>query len=124
MNHTKAWWRPAGYAVVGLGIGLVLATFLAALAVIGEIRDTQLEGTPTGKRLLASSDRILDCTETDGECFKANQRRLADAVSDIGATNILAVVCALQVPNGTPLNDALDQVTACVVDRLKLQPKS
>lgn len=83
----------------------------------GESRESQVQANDQALTI------IRDCTETDGACFKANQRRLADAVSDIGATNILAVVCALQVPNGTPLNTALDQVTACVVDRLKLQPK-
>lgn len=100
---------------------VLLALLFGAGVKIYQIRNTQLEGTPTGKKLVASADRILDCTEpTGGEdsCYQRSQRATAEAVGQIGAANILAVVCALQVANGTPLDEALDQVTRCVSAKL------
>lgn len=103
--------------VIVFGASLALA--LVAVVVLAlSIRSTQIEGTPTGKKLMASSNRILDCTDPSGECFKQGQRRTAKAVGDINAASLLVVVCALQVPNGTPLNEALDQVSTCVAKRL------
>ena len=104
---------------------VVLLVVVAVLTVtITQIRSTQLEGTPTGKKLVRSADRILDCTDPDGQCYKDGQERTAQVVGDIGAGNVLAVVCALQVPNGTPLQQALDEVTECVADRLAERAKT
>lgn len=100
------------------------AVVVALIMTIGQIRATQIEGTPTGKKLVAASDRILDCTDSGtsgqpaGKCYRANQRRTANLVGQIGAGNILAVVCALAVPDGTPTDAALDEVTECVTERL------
>lgn len=105
---------------------LIVVTAVAVMVVLGlqvallnQVRRTQIEGTPTGRKLVAASDQILSCTDPTGECYQEGQRRTATAVSDISASNILAVVCALDVPNGTPLNQALQQVTDCVAQRLK-----
>lgn len=120
--------RAVVWALIGVLVAAVVALTLSAAALTAQIRQTQLEGTPTGKKLVAASDRILDCTDPGvggsppGKCYKESQERTAKAVGQIGAANILAVVCALQVPNGTPLNQALDQVTACVARRLAQQP--
>jgi hypothetical protein len=64
---------------------------------------------------------VKDCTDPAGDCYKDGQKRTTQAVGNIAANNILAIVCALQVPDGTPLREALTQVTACVEAH---QPKS
>lgn len=128
-HHTPGALRPPswaslrnfGYAVLWLGVGLLLSALLSVPVLLSQVRQTQLEGTPTGRKLVASADRILDCTDPKGgkaSCYQQNQRRTAELVGQIGAGNILAVVCALQVENGTPLQKALDQVTACVARQL------
>ena len=115
-------------ALITVTAVLVLACLGLLVVLLGQVRNTQLEGSPTGKRLLESSDRVLDCTDAGdptsdpprpaGDCYVQNQKRTRDVVGDIGATNILAVVCALDVPDGTPTDRALRQVTKCVTDRL------
>lgn len=104
--------------VTRLFILVLLALLAAAVVTIFQVRSTQLEGTPLGKQLASSANRILDCTDSAGDCYQRGQKRTASAVQQIAAGNILAVVCALQVPNGTPLDRAIDQVTACVAERL------
>jgi hypothetical protein len=116
--------RAVVWVLIGVMAATVIALVLVAASLTAQIRQTQLEGTPTGKKLVAASDRILDCTDPAGgrdSCYQRNQRRTAEAVGQIGAANILTVVCALNVPNGTPLQEALDQVTQCVADRLSRQ---
>lgn len=103
---------------VSAAVAALVIALGAVLYIAVEIRGTQLDGTPTGKKLVASADRILDCTDPKGKCAQRNQQATADYLGQIGAGNILAVVCALQVPNGTPLEQALHQVTDCVADQL------
>lgn len=62
--------------------------------------------------------RVNDCTQPTGKCYRDGQKRTERAVSDIGAGNILAVVCALQVPDDTPFDVALRRVSECVADEL------
>lgn len=104
-----AFWRRT-FIVLGL-LAVVMVITFSAYGVYA-IRSTQ---THNGSTLHA----INDCTQPTGECYQRAQDQTAQAVGQIGAANILAVVCALQVPNGTPLNQALDQVTACVAAKLK-----
>jgi len=99
--------------VVGL-----LVLLIAAVVTIFQVRGTQLEGTPTGRKLVASADRTLDCSEPTGECYQRNQKRLVAVIGEIGAANILTVVCALNVPDGTSIDAAVEQVTQCVTNRL------
>lgn len=110
--------RAVVWVLIGVLLAAIVAFLLSAAALTAQIRKTQLEGTPVGQKLVSSADRILDCTDPKGECYKQSQNRTARAVQDISAGNILAVVCALQVPNGTPLDKALEQVTDCVAKRL------
>lgn len=111
LRRTKFWRR----AFIGLGV-LALASLLAFSAYgIYAIRTTQGRNVETLRI-------VRDCTQVGGDCYQKSQQRTAKAVGDIGAGNILAVVCALQVPDDTPLEKALDQVTACVTKRLAEQP--
>lgn len=117
--------RRGRLALLALGmLSGVLVVLLTGAIVTAAVNSTESnERGESREGQVQANDQTLaiikDCTNTGGECFKANQRRLAQAVSDIGAGNILAVVCALRVPNGTPLDVALDQVTSCVAERLR-----
>lgn len=114
-----------------LGVACTAVVLVIVYAIItsatnsSDIRATQLEGTPLGKQLVKSSDRILDCTEPGnaeipaGECYTRSQDRTAEVVAQVSAGNVLAVVCALDVPDGTPFEVALRQVSKCVAKELK-----
>lgn len=115
--------RQVGYALVALCIGLVAAMALSVPIITAQIRATQVENTKKSDERDETLALMQDCVQPTGECFKRGQRRTAKAVGEIGAGNILAVVCALQVPNGTPFDAALDQVSQCVADRLARPPK-
>ena len=116
--------RGVVWCLIGVLAAAILANVLMTPYLVAQVHKTQIDGTPTGKKLVTSADRILDCTDPGdkthppGKCYAQNQRRTSDAVGQIGEANIVAVVCALHVPNGTPLNEALDQVTKCVADQL------
>lgn len=63
--------------VLGLGI------LVGVLILLSAIRDTQLEGTPLGKRLEESANTIESCTSTDGKCAKRNQRETAELIAGL-----------------------------------------
>lgn len=116
--------RRGRFALLGLGMvggALLVLVVYAILSSAVNSSETNERGESREKQTAVNDQTlriIRDCTEPSGECFKRGQKATAEAVSQIGAGNILAVVCALNVPNGTPLEDALDQVTTCVADRL------
>lgn len=101
---------------------------IAAVVTLAQVRETQLEGTPLGKTLVKSAERILECTEPGtakqpaGECYQRNQQRTAKAVGDIGRINVLAVVCAADVDPSLPFKTRLAQVSKCVADGLAADP--
>lgn len=109
------------YGLTALAVGLVVAMLLSVPIVTAQIRATQLDRQPQTEKNDETLAVIRDCTQPTGQCFKDGQKRTAEAVSQIGAGNILAVVCALAVPDGTPTNVALEQVTECVTKRLAAQ---
>jgi hypothetical protein len=105
-------------------VSIVLATMLVgALATIvvlvGQVRATQLEGTPTGQKLLDSAERIQSCTEPQGKCYKQNQKRTEQVVENIGKYIVLAAACAAEVDTelANP-DDRIAQITKCVAERL------
>ena len=89
------------WAVLGAGFGLIVIGFMVgAVRVVGtteDIQATQLEGTPTGKRLLETADRIEDCTTPGGTCYERTQTQTAQAVNDIGLVTVLAASCAAEM---------------------------
>lgn len=89
---------------------VVAAVVLAMVAGVAAIRQTQLEGTPTGQRLLEASDRILDCTDPNGECYQRNQDRTADVIGDLNRVAVYAAACADR--RGI---QGEDEIYACVV---------
>jgi hypothetical protein len=120
----KATRREFALRVTSILLFVLLVGSVAANAVLaGEIRDlaeqireTQLDGTPTGKKLLASSERVLDCTSPNGKCFKRGQAATAAAVGDITQVVILAAACSGVTPGD------VDAITRCVVSGLTSKP--
>lgn len=110
-----------GFLVLG-----VLALLVMQTIVILQVRHSQLEGTPVGKRLLASSDRILDCTDggdketgrPPGECFVESQKRTADAVGDINRVVVIAAACAAGLPENLSDNQRVIRTQRCLIDQL------
>jgi hypothetical protein len=86
-----------------------------------QIRHTQIDGTPNGKKLVAASTRILDCTKTKGKCTVANQRKTARLVAGLVASgkqaSADAAACSAQpgVSQITPVDRRADAILACMV---------
>jgi hypothetical protein len=106
----------------------IAAIVIAALVVwlLVSVRNTQIEGTPTGKKLLESSDRILDCTDPGdpangrppGKCFSDSQARTAKAVADINRVVIIAAACSAGLPEGLTVDQRQNEIQDCVITRL------
>ena len=93
-----------------VGSALVAAFVVAALLTLSiQVRRTQLEGTPTGQRLLESSNRVLDCTSPDGECYKRSQKRTADVVTTLNLGALYAIFCTDRLPRAD-----IKKIQACV----------
>lgn len=118
--------RLVGWAVLYVAVGLiafgVVAVLISTNRLLTEVRNTQLEGTPTGQKLLQSSERILDCTDPDGECTKRNQEQTVAVVGDIqdGFIRVVAAAAACSVEVGPDLTaDQREvQISACITKRL------
>lgn len=103
--NTSPWWRPYVQAVLAAAVGTVavlLAWLLVSVyQVTAEIRATQ-----------QSNETILkynkDCTQPQGECFRAAEARDAEQVGAFNAAVIAAAWCIKQDP---PTRRAL---TICV----------
>lgn len=110
--------RSVVWTVAGLLAAALVASVLTAVVVVAQIRSDQVDNTAKSDKRDETLALIQDCTQPSGKCYKRGQRATAKAVGDIGATNILAVVCALQVPDSVPLKPAIRQVSDCVADQL------
>lgn len=108
-----------GIALLVMGQGYMLA---ATLGLTQEVRDTQIDGTPTGQKLVRSADRILDCTNPDGACTKRNQQATARAVSDLtgNLTRVIVIsaACSAGLPDGLTVRQREVRIQSCVIDRL------
>jgi hypothetical protein len=115
--------RTAGWVILCVTAAAVI---LGIVAVLASIRQTQLEGTPTGRKLLASAERILDCTDPGdpktgrpvGKCYRDGQERTANAVGDINRVIILAAACSAGLPQGLSVQQRENEIESCVIDRL------
>lgn len=96
----------------------VLTLVAAALFVVLQVRGTQLEGTPLGKKLLEQAETIKSCTSTDGECAKRNRKQTADLVADINRISIIAAACADQ-----PAQQTVEQIQSCVIAKLAAEDR-
>lgn len=96
--------RRVAWVVMAVGMVLIATTIVLAVlfsvARIDQVRTTQLDGTPNGKKLVRASERIISCTTPDGECTRENQRRTAELIAGLVQTNKQAAAdaaaCAAQ----------------------------
>jgi hypothetical protein len=79
----------------------------AVLYIAVQIRGTQIEGSPTGKR-------IESCTTPGKPCYDRGQAQTAKAVAQLLTGNVNALACAMQVPPGTTVDETIDLITACL----------
>lgn len=98
------------------------ALVLSFVGLIAAIRQTQLENTPTGDKLLAASDRIIDCTEPTGDCYKDGQRRTAQAVGNINRVIVLAAACSVGLDPALDVAERQTEIQSCVIERLSAKP--
>lgn len=98
----------AGGGALVIAVIWILAT---VLDLTQEVRATQLEGTPTGRRLLESSDQIISCTTPEGECFKRGQERTADAIATLNLGALYAIFCVDRNPDA-----GIPAIQRCVRD--------
>lgn len=118
--------RRIGWAVLYLCVAVFIFGIVGVLvrinALAESVRDTQLEGTPTGKKLVASADRILDCTDAEGECAKRNQERTAKAVADLTGNLtrvvVLASACSSNLSDRLSVRQREVAIQSCIIDRL------
>lgn len=82
------------------------------------VRATQLDGTPLGKQLASSSQRILDCTDPTGTCYHNSQKRTAEAVGNINRVVVLAAACSVGLSPQLSVAERQSQIQSCVIDRL------
>lgn len=109
------------YFCVALFVLAVVAIVAQTQQTLDQVRATQLEGTPLGKQLKVSSDRILDCTDATGDCFKENQRRTAQTVGDINKVIVLAAACSVGLEQGMTVEQRQIAIQECVIERLAVQ---
>lgn len=96
----------------------VLALLAAAVFVVVQVRSTQIEGTPTGKRIVEIAEKIDSCTDPEGECTQRGQQRTASAISDINRISIIAAACA-----DRPAQQTLEEIQGCVIAKLAEQDR-
>lgn len=118
--------RAIGWAILYLCAAVFILGVVGVLVRITDlaesVRATQIEGTPTGRKLLASADRILDCTDAEGECTKRNQARTAEAVADLTGNLtrvvVLASACSAGLADDLTVREREVAIQACIIDRL------
>lgn len=113
--------------VIGLVIGVLIGVLVAGLATVpvllGQIRSTQLEGTPTGKKLLASAETIEDCTTPGGKCYERGQRQTAQILSSAQRIILLSAACSVDLDPAQPVDRRVRDITDCVTKRLTAPAK-
>ena len=118
--------RTAGWVLLSVTAAAVIlgviVTLVSTWQIADEVRETQLEGTPTGQKLLESSERVLDCTSPEGQCFKDGQKRTANAVGDINRVIVLAAACSVGLDAEWSVSRRQTAIQTCVIERLSRKP--
>lgn len=129
VNWTR---RRAASVLLAVGVVLIVASVsigvLVAVAQVNAIRNTQLDGTPQGKKILRASDQIISCTTTEGACTRKNRREQADLIGGLvqsqRAAAASAAACAAQ-PMVTRLKVPAERtaaILACMTRLPQLRP--
>lgn len=102
---------------------VMVATVLGLLLVVlGQVRATQLEGTPTGRKLVRSADKIIDCTDPEGDCYQENQENTAELLGTVQRIIVLAAACAVDVTPAQSVEEREAAITVCVTKQFAAQP--
>lgn len=105
--------------------GMVAIVLVLLLVLISQIRATQQTGSPILRAVLGqqgdikraadaaqeTNDRILDCLDPDGGCYKDSQQRSTDTVASINRIAEYAAVCA-----DRPGSQSLQAIRLCIAD--------
>lgn len=104
---------------VAVVTAILIPGLLASLVIwaVFSIKSTQENGTPTGKAILSTADRIESCTSPQGECYKRNQENLAGAIGSINDYTIFAIACGVNLVQGSE-KPTPAQVKKCVTDAI------
>lgn len=125
MMFSTAGRRMVGWALLSVTAASVVLGVIVMVAstwqIADDVRTTQLEGTPLGKQLAASSARILDCTDSTGECYKQNQARTAKVVGDLNRVIVLAAACSVGLEKDMTVDERQVAIQGCVLNRLARQ---
>lgn len=88
---------------------LVVSIVLTFAVLIGgvlwlsaQIRQTQQDGSPVGRRLVSLSETINGCVNPGGECFQRSQERQSNAVAMINLGALYGAYCVQHNPDATP----------------------
>lgn len=128
MNDVDSRVRKLTWAIIGMLVGAIVAALVSVPVAVWQIRDTQLEGTPLGKKLTVSAERILDCTDAGdeknppGDCYRKNQERTAEVLASVQQITVLAAACALDTSNDQPVSVRVARISACITDGLAATP--
>jgi hypothetical protein len=96
-------------------LGSVTACILlGAVFTLAAIRDTQVSNTHKGTSDSATLDRINDCTQPGGECFREGQKRTAEAVGQFVTSDQAAAAAAAWCASHHP-EWKFPQVYTCTV---------
>lgn len=120
MTRVRLAWAIASASSALVVIAVIVAVLMSALN-SADIKQTQLEGTPTGKKLLEASERILDCTDPEGVCYKDSQARTAQAVGDINRVIVLAAACSVGLDRSKSVDERQIAIQECVIERLAVE---
>ena len=114
--------RPVIGAVVGVLVGLLIVAVLALMVRTWSLTDQTREAQKTNTGTLEASqrtlDRVNDCTQPSGECFKRGQEQTAKAVGDINRVVVLAAACSVGLDQKLGIDERQSQISSCVIDRL------
>ncbi|MEO6203793.1 MAG: hypothetical protein ABIO67_00180 [Mycobacteriales bacterium] len=87
------------YVLAAAVAAAVLTTAVVSALTLAQIRDTQLDGTPLGRKLLVSSDQILSCTTPGQPCYERSQKQTAGAVGSLAEGARMAAAAAAACAN-------------------------
>lgn len=103
LDAEEARFRRSRQVLVFLGatlVAMLVVALVVLVVLLSNVRETQLGGTPTGKKLLAAAERIQSCTTPGRECSEENQRRTAALIAGLTMSNeeasADAAACAAQ----------------------------
>lgn len=96
-----------------LALVLTVVVIGTVVALVVSIRNTQIEGTPLGKEIQKSNERIMSCTTPGGKCYEDGNKRSATFIASINTVTIYAVTCVRDNPTGT-----VKDIQTCVTDLL------